>query len=54
VNKYDLKGHLIGFFILNKDLPLKNRKLTTIGLEVINVEIRQIRESLAFVLQIYL
>jgi len=39
VNKYSLRRYLTGFFILNKDLLLKSRKLTTIGLEVINIRI---------------
>ena len=40
VNKYGLGRHLTGFLILNKDLLLRNRRLTTMGLEVINVGIR--------------
>ena len=54
VNKYSLRRHLTGFFFLNKKLLLKSRRLTTIGLEVINIKIRQVKESSAFVLQIYL
>jgi len=54
VNKYGLKRHLTGFFVLNEDLPLKSRKLTTMGLKVINVRIRQAGESLAFILRTYL
>ena len=50
VNKYSLGRHLTGFFILNKDLLLRSGRLTTIGLEVINIKIRQAGESLAFVL----
>jgi len=46
VNKYSLGRHLAGFFILNKDLLLKNKRLTTVGLEVINIEIVQRKESL--------
>jgi len=34
VNKYGLGRYLPSFFILNKDLPLKNRRLTTMGLNV--------------------
>jgi len=30
----------MGFFILNKDLPLKSRRLITVGLEVIDIRIR--------------
>ena len=33
VNKYGLRRHLIGFFILNKDLLLKSGKLITMGLQ---------------------
>ena len=40
VNKYSLERHLTSFLILNKDLPLRSRRLTTIGLEVTNVGIR--------------
>ena len=54
VNKYGLGRHLTGFFILNKDLPLRSKKLTTVGLEVINIRIRQVGESLALILRIYL
>ena len=54
VNKYSLERHLTSFFILNKDLLPKNRKLTTVRLKVINIKIRQVGESLAFVLRIYL
>jgi len=53
VNKYNLKRYLTGFFILNKDLLLKSRKLTIMGLEVINIKIRQARESLTLILRIY-
>jgi len=51
VNKHGLKRHLTSFFILNKNLPLKSRRLITVGLKVINVKIRQVGESLAFTLQ---
>jgi len=47
---YSLGRHLIGFFILNKDLPLKSKRLTIVGLEIINIETVQKGESLAFVL----
>ena len=40
INKYGLGRHLTSFFILNKDLPLKNKRLTTVGLEVTNIKIR--------------
>jgi len=40
VNKYGLKRHLTGFLVPNKDLPLRSRRLTTIGLEVTNVGIK--------------
>ena len=54
VNRYSLGRHLTGFFILNKDLLLKNGKLTTIGLAVINIRVMQAEKSLAFMLYIYL
>ena len=54
VNKYNLGRHLTSFLILNKDLPLRSKRLTTIGLEVTNIGIRQVGESLAFMLRIYL
>jgi len=50
VNKYSLGRHLTGFLILNKNLPLRSRRLTTIGLKVTNVGIKQVRESLALTL----
>jgi len=50
VNKHGLGKYLIGFFILNKDLLLKSKRLTTIGLEVINIRIVQRGESLALML----
>ena len=50
VNKHGLGKYLTGFFILNKDLLLKSRRLIIVGLEVINIRIRQIGESLALVL----
>jgi len=50
VNKHSLGKYLIGFFILNKDLLLKSGKLTTIGLEAINIKIVQRGESSALVL----
>ena len=51
MNKHGLKRHSIGFFILNEDLLLKSRKLTTIGLEVINIGVMQAGESLAIALR---
>ena len=45
---------MTSFLILNKDLPLRSRRLTTIGPEVTSVGIRQAGESLAFTLRIYL
>ena len=50
VNKYGLGRHLTGFLVLNKDLLPRSRRLTTVGLEVINVRIRQAGESLALTL----
>ena len=50
VNKHSLKRHLTSFFILNKDLLLKSKRLTTIGLKAINIETMQKGESLAFIL----
>ena len=50
VNKHSLGRHLTGFLIPNKDLPLRSKKLTTMGLEVTNVRIRQVGESLALIL----
>ena len=53
MNKYSLKRHLTGFFIPNKDLPLRSRRLTTMGLKITNIKTRQAGESLALSLQIY-
>ena len=53
VNKHSLGRYLTGFLILNKDLPLKSRRLTTVGPKVTNIRIRQVGESLALVLKIY-
>jgi len=39
VNKYGLGRHLTGLFVLNKDLLLKSRKLTTVGLKATNIRI---------------
>ena len=50
MNKYSLRRYLIGFFILNKDLPLKSGRLIIMGLKVINIKIKQVEESLAFIL----
>jgi len=36
VNKYNLGKYLTSFFILNKDLLLKNKKLSIMGLKAIN------------------
>jgi len=54
VNKYNLRRHLTSFFVLNKDLPLKNRKLITVELKVINIKIKQAGESLTFALRTHL
>jgi len=54
VNKYSLGRYLTSFLILNKDLLLRSKRLTIVGLEVINVRIRQVGESLALILRIYL
>jgi len=54
VNKYSLGRHLTGFFILNKELSLKNRRLTTVGLKVTNIKVMQVGKSLAIALRIYL
>ena len=40
VNKYSLERHLTGFLILNKNVLLRSRRLTTIGLKVTNIGIR--------------
>jgi len=50
VNKYGLGRYLTGFFILNEDLLLRSGKLTTVGLEIINIRIVQRGKSLAFTL----
>ena len=54
VNKHGLGRHLTGFLILNKDLLLRSRRLTIVGLKVTNIRIRQTEESLALILQIHL
>ena len=54
MNRYSLGRHLTGFLILNKDLPLRSRRLITMGLEVTNVGTRQVGEGLALILRIYL
>jgi len=54
MNKYGLGRHLTGFLILNKDLLLRSRRLTTIGPEVANIGIRQVGESLTLALQTHL
>ena len=54
VNRYSLGRYLTGFLVLNKDLPLRSRRLITIGLEVTNIRARQVGESLALLLRIYL
>ena len=53
VNKYGLRRYLTGFFVLNKDLLLRNGKLIIIKLKVINIKIKLAKENLAFVLQMY-
>jgi len=40
VNKYSLGRHLISFLIPNKNLPLRSKRLATIGLEVTNIGIK--------------
>ena len=54
VNKHGLGRHLTSFLVLNKDLPLRSRRLIIVGLEVTNIGIKQVGESLALILQIYL
>jgi len=54
INKHSLGRHSTGFFILNKDLPLKSGRLTTIGLEVTNIRVIQVDKSLAIALQTHL
>ena len=54
VNKYSLGRHLTSFLILNKDLLLRSKRLTTMGPEVANIGIRQVRESLALTLRMHL
>ena len=54
MNKYSLGRYLTGFLVLNKDLLLRSGRLTTIGPEVTNIRIRQVGESLAFILRTYL
>ena len=49
MNKHNLKRYLTSFFVLNKDLLLKSRKLTTVGLKATNIRTVQRGESLAFV-----
>ena len=51
MNKYGLGRHSTGFLILNKKLPLKSGKLTTVGPEVINIRVMQAGKSLAITLQ---
>ena len=50
MNKYSLKKHLTNFFILNKDLLLKSKRLTTVELEIINIGTKQVGESLVLIL----
>ena len=45
---------MTGFFILNKDLPLKSGRLTIIGPKVANIRIRQAGKSSALTLKIHL
>ena len=54
MNRYSLGRHLTSFLILNKDLLLRSRRLITVGLEVINIGTRQVGESLALIMRIYL
>ena len=54
VIKYSLGRYLTSFLVLNKDLPLKSKRLTIVGLKVTNIGIRQAGESLALILQTYL
>ena len=39
VNKYSLRKYLISFLVLNKDLLLKSKRLTTVGLKAINLKL---------------
>jgi len=48
VNRHGLGRHLTSFFILNKDLLLKNRRLTIVGLKVINIKVIQVGKSFSF------
>ena len=54
MNKYGLGRYLTSFFILNGDLPPKSKRLTTVGLKIINIKIKQVGESLAFALRTHL
>ena len=40
VNKYSLGRYLTGFFILNKDLLLRSKRLIIVGIEVTNIGIK--------------
>ena len=51
MNKHGLGRHLTGFLILNKDMPPKSGKLTTMGPKVTNIGIRQAGKSLVFTLK---
>ena len=51
VNKHSLGRYLTGFLVLNKDLLLKSGRLTTMGLEIINIKVMQVGKSLAIILQ---
>ena len=51
INKHGLGRYLTGFLIPNEDLPLRSGRLTTVGLEVTNIGIRQAGESSAFALR---
>ena len=54
VNKHGLGRYLTSFLVLNKDLLLRSRRLTIVGLEVTNIGIRQAGESLALTLRTHL
>jgi len=54
VNNYSLGRYLTGFLVLNEDLLLRSRRLATVELEVTNVGIRQVGESLALALRTHL
>ena len=53
MNKHGLKKHLIGFLVLNKDLPPKNKNLVTVKPKAIDTKIIQAGKSSALALQIH-